>query len=144
MKTLKSLLFAALLLVSTVAAKAADLPNVDKLSQSYAVNIYVNAISQGKLAGFSEIIDSSAKFSLMRGNKVMSFSKEQLLKFMNANADVKQDCTTSTSVVENNADITVIKVDMQYSNFVRSNYVTLANTGNGWKITNVHSVFNNI
>ncbi len=25
--------------------------------------------------------------------------------------------------------------------FVRSNYVTIANTGNGWKITNVYSVF---
>jgi hypothetical protein len=32
-------------------------------------------------------------------------------------------------------------VDMKFENFVRSNYVTIANTPSGWKITNVHSVF---
>jgi hypothetical protein len=30
---------------------------------------------------------------------------------------------------------------MKYEGFTRSNYVTLANTSEGWKITNVYSVF---
>jgi hypothetical protein len=144
MKTLNSLLFVAILFLSTIAAKAADGPvpvKKAKLSQSYAVNTYVNAISQGKLAGLDNVIDASAKFSLMRGDKVLCFDKEQIMKFMNANADVKQDCTTTTTMVENNPDYTVVKVDMQYENFTRSNYVTLTNTGIGWKIINVHSVF---
>ncbi|WP_158827157.1 nuclear transport factor 2 family protein [Mucilaginibacter lacusdianchii] len=144
MKTLNSFLFAALLFISTFAAKASDKPDAAKLSKNYAINTYVSAICQGKLAGLGDVIEDCAKFSILRGNKVVSCDKEQMIKFMKENANVRQDCTTSTSVVEANADITVVKVDMQYSHFVRSNYVTLANTGNGWKITNVHSVFNKI
>ncbi len=61
--------------------------------------------------------------------------------FLKAGKNVEQACTTSTRVVENNAYMAVVKVDMKFDQFTRSNYVTLVNTGNGWKITNVYSIF---
>jgi len=64
-----------------------------------------------------------------------------LLDNIKFNKNVEMQCTTSTTVVESNADLALVKVDMKYSNSVRSNYVTLVNTGAGWKITNVYSVF---
>ncbi|MBS7564190.1 nuclear transport factor 2 family protein [Mucilaginibacter sp. Bleaf8] len=140
MKTLKSLLFAALLMVSTLVVKA-DEPNAVKLTKTYAINTYISAVSQGKMQGLNDIVDANAKFSMLRGKQLLTFDKADVLNFMVKNANVKQECTTTASVVESNTDITVVKVDMQYNNFVRSNYVTLANTGNGWKITNVYSVF---
>jgi hypothetical protein len=78
---------------------------------------------------------------MLRGTKVMSYGKAEMLGFLKANQNIEQTCTISTSVVENNEDVSVVKVDMQYDGFVRSNYVTVANTGEGWKITNVYSVF---
>lgn len=140
MKTLKSLLFAALLMMSTVVVKA-DEPDAVKLTKSYAINTYVSAVSLGKLAGLQDVVDANAKFSMLRGKQLLTFNRADILTFMTKNANIKQDCTTTATVVESNADITVVKVDMQYTNFVRSNYVTLANTGNGWKITDVYSVF---
>ena len=64
-----------------------------------------------------------------------------MLDYFKSNKDIEQTCTTSTSIVESNANVTIVKVAMKYADFVRNNYVTIANTGNGWKITNVYSVF---
>jgi hypothetical protein len=78
---------------------------------------------------------------MLRGTKVLSFSKTEVVDLLKANKNTEQDCVTSTSIVESNNDLAVVKVDMKYSSFTRSNYVTVTNTGSGWKITNVYSVF---
>ena len=64
-----------------------------------------------------------------------------MLEFFKSNKNIEQICTTSTSIVESNNNVAIVKVSMKYDDFVRNNYVTIANTGNGWKITNVYSVF---
>jgi len=115
--------------------------NNDNLTKTHAINTFVAAMTQGKLAGLNDVLDKSAAFSMVRGKQVLSFDKKQMLDYLQSNKNTEQQCTTSTSVVENGANIAIIKVDMKYENFTRSNYVTIANTGNGWKITSVYSVF---
>jgi len=140
MKTLKSLVLGLALLITANIVKA-DEPAIAKLTKSYAISTYVNAATLGKNAGFAEIIDQTAKFSILRGKEVLSFSKAEMLKYAGENKDVRQECTTSVSEVEGNADMSIVKVTMNYGTFTRTNYVTVANTGEGWKITNVYSVF---
>jgi hypothetical protein len=140
MKTLKSIVLGLALLVVTNVVKA-DEPVAAKISRNQAITAYVNAMTQGKSSGLKDVIDQTAKFSSLRGNKVVSFDKADMLKYAEQNQDIQQACTTTTTDVESNSDLAVVKVDMQYSNFTRTNYVTMANTGEGWKITNVYSVF---
>ena len=140
MKTLKSILLGLALLAVGTAVKANN-TNDGTLTENHAINTYVDAMTRGKLQGLNDVLDQSAQFSMLRGKTVLSFSKKQMLDYMQANKNTEQTCTTSTSIVESNANIAVVKVDMKYDGFVRSNYVTIANTGNGWKITNVYSVF---
>jgi hypothetical protein len=140
MKTLKSIALGFALLATVCVAKAADKP-VERLSKNYAINTYVDAMSRGKLQGLSEVLDPTAKFSMLRGTKVLSYGKTEMLDFLKGSQNVEQTCTVSTSIVENNDNVSVVKVDMNYEGFTRSNYVTVANTGEGWKITNVYSVF---
>lgn len=139
MKTLKSIAMGLILLLSFGAAKAAD--KTDKLTKNYALNTYIDAISHGKLQGFSDILDTDVKFSMMRGTQMVKYTKDEMMEFMKGIQNVEQACTISTSDVENNDNLCVVKVNMKYKDFVRSNYVTMANTGKGWKITNVYSVF---
>lgn len=141
MKTLKSLMLGLALLVAGTAAKAADKIEGENLTKNFAINTYIDAMTRGKVQGFNEVVDQSAKFSMLRGTKVLSFSKTEIVDQVKANKNTEQDCITSTSVVESNNDLAVVKVDMKYSTFTRSNYVTITNTGSGWKITNVYSVF---
>jgi hypothetical protein len=142
MKMLKSIAIAACLLVTFGFAKANTKLNDDNAAASpnNAINTYVDAVSHGKTEGLSQVIDKSAKFSILQGKNILSFNKADMMAFVKENKDVEQVCTTSTSVVEANDDMTVVKVDMKYAGFTRTNYVTLTNTGSTWKITNVYSI----
>ncbi|GAA4307872.1 hypothetical protein GCM10023149_01560 [Mucilaginibacter gynuensis] len=138
MKTLKSILLGLALIIVTNVVKADD---VAKLTKDHAVSTYVDALAHGKIEGLTEVLDSNAKFSIMRGNKVISYGKNEMLNFYQTTADTEQNCTVNSSTVENNGEVAIVKIDMHYNGFTRSNLVTVANTGDGWKITNVHSVF---
>src|ERR1700722_6206052 len=139
MKTLRSIMLGLAMLAFCGAAKANTNDN-GKLTQTYAVNTYLDAMTRGRLSGLNDVLDQSASFSMVRGKQVLSFDKKQMLDYFKTTRNTEQLCTASTSVVESNANIAIVKVDMKYANFTRSNYVTIANTGNGWKITNVYSV----
>ena len=139
MKTLKSIMLGLALLLLCGAAKANNID--DRLTPNYAINTFVDAMTRGKLAGLNDVLDKTVEFNMLRGKTVLSFSRAQMLDYFRSNKDIEQTCTTSTSIVESNANVTIVKVAMKYDDFVRNNYVTIANTGNGWKITNVYSVF---
>lgn len=141
MKTLKSTIAILALLFVGVTAKATIHTDEENMSKNYAINTYIDAMTRGKAAGMNEVLDPTVKFTILRGKNVLSFSKKDMLDYLKSNKDVEQNCTTDTEILQNDADQSVIKVDMKYDGFVRSNYVTLANTGNGWKIINVYSVF---
>ena len=141
MKTLKSIIASLALIIVCGAAQANVKVEGDNLTRNFAINTYVDAMTRGKVAGFGDVVDQSAKFNLLRGKNVLSFSKSEMIESIKANKNTEQNCTTSTTIMESNSDMAVVKVDMQFDGFVRTNYVTVANTGKGWKITNVYSVF---
>jgi hypothetical protein len=141
MKTLKSILAALALIIVCGVAKANVTTEGDNLTRNFAINTYVDAMTRGKVQGFGDVVDQSAKFNLLRGKNVLSFTKGEMIESIKANKNTEQNCTTSTTIMESNSDMAVVKVDMQFDGFVRTNYVTVANTGKGWKITNVYSVF---
>jgi hypothetical protein len=142
MKNLNAIVALLAIVLAFSAAKAADDDN-GKFTRNYAISTYVDAITEGKLDGLEEILYNSTKFCLLQNKKTaVNYSKTEMLEYMKANLkNVKQMCITTTTVVEDNPGITLLKIDIRYSNFLRTNYVTIANTGNGWKITNVCSVF---
>ncbi|HEY0245759.1 MAG TPA: nuclear transport factor 2 family protein [Mucilaginibacter sp.] len=140
MKTLKSIMLGMSLLLVFSAANATETPAV-ALTKNYTINTYIDAMTHGKLNGINNVLDQNAKFSILRGKKVVSYGKQEVIDHLQINKDVEMDCTTNTSIVESNADYTLVKVDMNYHNSIQSNYVTIINTGEGWKITNVYSVF---
>jgi hypothetical protein len=113
----------------------------EKVTPNYAINTFVDAMTRGKLAGLDAVLDKSAEFNMLRGKKMLSFTKNEMLEFFKSNKNIEQACTTSTSIVESDSKVAIVKVSMKYDNFVRDNYVTIANNGSSWKITNVYSVF---
>ena len=141
MKKLRLLIPALLLLLSSHAAVTGG-DDKATLTKNHAISTYIAAMTHGNLDGLNDVIDPSATFTQMQGRKMGSYTRKQMLEFLSGIKNIECDCTTSTSVFETNESVTIIKVDMQFSKFTRSNYVTIANTGSGWKILNVHSVFN--
>ena len=141
MKTLRTLIIGVALFTVCTAAKATIHTDEANMSKNFAINTYIDAMTRGKAEGMNEVLDPTVKFNVLHGTKVVSFSKKEMLDYLKTDKNVEQDCTTSTEIVQDDAAQSVVKVDMKYNGFVRTNYVTLANTGNGWKIINVYSVF---
>ncbi|RFZ85988.1 hypothetical protein DYU05_10500 [Mucilaginibacter terrenus] len=142
MKKLTTIFLGLALLLTTTLVNAKPVSTNENLTAIHAINTYVDAITRGKVQGLNDVLDQSVKFSMLRGKTMLSFDKKQMIDFLKQGRNVELACTTNTEVVERNADVAVVKVDMKFENFTRSNYVTIANTPSGWKITNVHSVFN--
>ncbi|MDT3404578.1 nuclear transport factor 2 family protein [Mucilaginibacter terrae] len=141
MKTLKSIVLGLALLVTANIVKADEIIPATAKTKANAITAYVSSITLGQNADLADVVDNSAKFNVLRGKEVLSFNKAEMLKFANENENVRQDCKTSVTEVENNDDMSIVKVEMNFGTFTRTNYVTVANTGEGWKITNVYSVF---
>ncbi|GAA4330077.1 hypothetical protein GCM10023149_35130 [Mucilaginibacter gynuensis] len=142
MKTLKLIIPAIALMLAVNITKAEDGKQpVEKLTKSYAVNTYIDAITHGKVDGLDQIIDNNTKFNMVQAKKVVSYSKTEMIKHLESLRNIEQTCSTTADVMEEDNDVSVIKVNQYYPGFIRTNYVTIANTGSGWKITNVYSVF---
>lgn len=142
MKTLKQTLLALLITLTFTVSKANTPDKNERLSLHYAISTYVDAFAHGRSNNLAELIDDNAKFCQTRGQKILSFSKDQIIQNLKSQQNVEQNCTTTTKVVENTGNLVVYKVQMKYENFSRINYVTMTDTGAGWKITNVATVYN--
>jgi len=143
MKTLKTTILALLIVVSFGAAKADTIynNNDDRMSVNYAVNTYVSAISRGHVKELNNLLDENLKYSIERGKKTLVFNKAEYLESLKADQGVEQDCLVTTTVNDTTPDVTIVKVDMKYADFTRTNYVTLTNSSKGWKVTNIYSTF---
>ena len=140
MKTLKTLTAAVLLMVS-ISSFAAGEPGNEKMNMNYALNTYIQAIANGKVNGFSEVLDRDVKFTVTGGKKVINYNKSEMVTFAKRNENMQQNCTTEYKIVELNDAQALVKVTMKYPDFTKVNLVSMANTSEGWKITNVTSSF---
>lgn len=141
MKTLQTLT-AAFLITFSMSAFAAGEPNSKRFIMSYAVETYIDAMANGDTKELPALLDSDAKFSHTMSNKVVSYGKSTIIKSLKDIQNVKQNCVSSYKVLEQNQAQALVKVSMKYHDFTKVSYVTMENTSNGWKITNVSSSYN--
>jgi hypothetical protein len=140
MKTLTSIA-ATLLMVVSFSSFANEEPAVQKLTMDYALKTYIDAMTSGKVKGFAEILDSDVKFTITHGEKIVNYNRAEMLGAMKGTENVVQNCSTDYTIVEQNNNQAIVKVIMKYDTFTRINFVTMAQTKKGWKITNVSSAF---
>ena len=140
MKTLKAMMMGLALLVfcgvANAGVKVSHNPTKDEV-----VDTYVNAVTKGDLSGIDNAIDEDAQFNTMRGDHVNTLNKGELLDYLKANANTKQDCKCTSSVMLDTDDKYVKKVVMQFGDITRTDVVTAERAGEGWKITKVETSF---
>jgi hypothetical protein len=140
MKTLKAMMMglALILVCGTSQATPIDHGNATK---DQVIETYLNAIVHGKLDGVSDAIDDDAQFYTKRGDLVNTLSKSQILESMQANANIEQQCQCAKSVLQDDDEKKVIRVDMKYADYTRTDVITAEPAGKGWKIMKVETSF---
>ncbi len=136
MKTLKTIA-AALLVVLSTSAFASDDTKSEKLNINYALNAYIDAVAHGKINGLNEVMDKDVKFTSTRGLEIIHHDKNQMLNLLKNHQNIEQNCITEFSIVESTPTQSVVKVTMKYDGFSKINYLSMSNTGKGWKIVSV-------
>jgi hypothetical protein len=140
MKTLKAMMMGMALLLICGASQAKSLISPNN-SKDQVIDTYLNAVVHGKLAGIDDAIDNEAQFDMRRGNNVNTLTKAQIISSLKANENIEQDCQCTKTVVRDDDDMKVIKVDMKYNDFTRTDVITTEHAGSGWKITKVETSF---
>ena len=139
MKTLKAMVMGVALLFVCAMTQAA--PAGHNLTKDEVLDTYLNAVVHGKTAGIDDAIDDDATFSMQRGENVNTLTKSQVISSLKANENIEQDCQCAKTVLQNDDDISKVKVEMKYKDFTRIDVVTASRDGKKWQITNVETSY---
>ena len=82
MKTLKTIIMGLALMAVCGIANAKILTNGENLTKNHAINTYVDAMTRGKVDGLNDVLAKTAAFSMLRGKEVLSFSKKQMVDYL--------------------------------------------------------------
>ena len=141
MKRVNTIIIALALVIATIGTKADPRTSKQRLTIPNAVKGFQEAFVNGKIKGFSELLDDNVKFTITRGDKVITYTKDETLENLRKSANTVQNCETSHEIVESLPNQTVVKFSMKYENFTKENYITLTESDSGWKITHVSTSF---
>lgn len=138
MKTLKTILLGLTLLAASTVANAKNLP-ATALTKNDVLNAYVNAVVHGKVDGVENILSKDVKFVMFRNDKEFDLDKKQLLESLKASENVEQNCTYTTSIMDESNKKMVVKLIMRYDGYVRTNTLTISQKGDDFQITRIET-----
>jgi len=141
MKTLNTIIIALALVIASIGSKADPKTSKQKLTVPDAIKGFQEAFVNGKIKGFSELLDDNAKFTITRGDKIITYTKDETIESLRKSANTVQNCETSHEIVESLPNQTVVKFSMKYETFTKENFITLTESESGWKITHVSTSF---
>jgi hypothetical protein len=124
-------------LVAACVLVKAELPKKAGVSANDVLVKYIENTTQGQNHNFKQLLGDDFKQYIDCDKKLLNFDKKEFLSSLKLSKNVVYNCTTDYSLVEETEDVVIAKVDMKFPTFTRTNYVTLSNTPNGWKITNI-------
>ncbi|HEY9535126.1 MAG TPA: hypothetical protein VIQ77_11345 [Mucilaginibacter sp.] len=138
MKALKSILLGFTLLVVGTVANAATGPAF-ALTKNDVLNIYVNAVVHGKIDGVENILAKDVKYTMLRGDKEFNLDKKQLVESLKASENVDQNCTYTTSIMDESNKKMVVKLIMRYEGYIRTNLITISLNHDDFQITKIRA-----
>ena len=142
MKTLKkSILTLCFLLAACILVKAETPKKVAKNASEILVK-YIENTTTGQSHDFKQLLGDDFKQYMNCDKKMLNYNKKQFLSYLKSSKNVQFNCTTDYSLVEEAEDFVIAKVNMKFPKFTKTNYVTLSNTDEGWKITNITVKYN--
>ena len=136
MKPLKSMLAGIALLFICAAANAITKPTTGKLTRDEVVKIYIDAATSGNVSNLNNVLADDLQFNIQRRENVNTLDKNQLIDYLKNNTISGPSVKTTTTVMQEDDNSSVIKVEFKYDGYSRTDEVTLNKTL-GWVITTV-------
>jgi len=110
-------------------------------SADNSVNLYIETITNGNVENMNELFASQFLQNTNANGKVTTHNKEQVIGFIKGQKNVKQDCSTTYTLLEKSGDYSIAKVEMKYHDFTKVDYVTLTKEGADCKVNQVVTAY---
>ena len=124
------------LLFICVAANAITKPTSGKLTRDEAVKIYIDATTSGNVSKLAGVLADDLQFDIQRSDHVNTLDKNQLIDYLKNNTTADPSVKTTTTIMQEDDNSSVIKVEFKFDGYSRTDEVTLNKTF-GWVITTV-------
>lgn len=108
---------------------------------NHTLDLYTNAVSKGQVACIDQLFSEQFHQRYTGAKKSPVFNKPQLVGFLKNHKNVQEQCETSYSIVDESKGTAIAKVAMKYKDFTRIDYVTIAQNGDSYQISQIISTF---
>ncbi|GAA4778808.1 hypothetical protein GCM10023231_01730 [Olivibacter ginsenosidimutans] len=108
---------------------------------NHSLDLYTDALTNGQVAGLDQLFSEQFQQRYSTKKAGHTFGKEQVLGFLKKQKNIRQDCETDYSIVDENKGVAIAKVTMKYATFSRVDYVTVAQSKDDYQITQVVTTF---
>lgn len=139
----KTFAIAGLLFASSVTAFAVD-KDKDKLNTAVIENVvdaYINTTVKGNVEHVDDLFGKDFTQKFNTEYKQAPIARASYIKQLKSQKGITFNCDTDYQVVETAGKYTLAKVSLNFSNFKRTDYLTMIQDQDGWKITEVNSVY---
>lgn len=141
MKTSIKLFVTAMLFVATTAFAKAETRTINKIATESTIDQYIQIVANGNTKNLQTVFSDQFIQQINNKGKISTHNKAQVVRFLKGQQNIKQNCDTAYTIIEQNDDGAIAKVEMIYDGFTKVDYVTLSNEGNRWKVSNVMSTY---
>jgi len=142
MKTIVNTILAAILVITTATFAHAENNKLNRLAASGTLEQYIETVTKGNVDDINGLFSESFRQKTNSNEKMITHNREQLVNFLKGEKNVKQNCETSYTVIEENANCAFAKVEMKYEKFTKVDYVSLGREGSEWKVNDVVTSYN--
>ncbi|WP_099367952.1 nuclear transport factor 2 family protein [Sphingobacterium sp. 1.A.4] len=101
------------------------------------VDHYIDATLRGNIELVDHMFTNDFYYSTPNSRSSENIKKKAMIKYLKSLKNVKMECESDYKFIEKNEDCSIVQITTTFENFTRNDYVTLCNSKDGWKISNV-------
>jgi len=125
-----------LLMVMTLSSFATSNSNPLKYKDAKEILLtYTEAASEGNIEFNNFLFTENFKYS-NKANET-TYTKKAYISFLNSNKGLQYNCETKHEVLNTSTKMAVAKTTFKFDCFTRVDHITLVQTDEGWKISNI-------
>lgn len=138
---LKSFLLFTVLGTVLTAATFANTPSLSAKAKN-VINSFAESHLYTDASKLEKILSADAVIKFSKGYEVLSQGQSAVIKLMQQNQSVKQNCSIAIDVLASDDAMVLAKVNFVYEGFVVENYLTLElDRTQNWKITRINKFY---
>lgn len=128
------------MMVFTLSAFASEknAPSINMSTKSL-MSYYLEATTLGSLDLSNYLFADNFEYKNSANNN--TFNKKEYLAFLKLHKGLKFDCETNYQLLDQSGQTCLAKATMNFNNFTRVDYITLTQSKDGWKISNVLTTY---